>query len=531
MKSIIAITLIIVATTLNAQDINWLIGDGGPEMERSWDITTTGDQGVIITGQFTGNLEIEGQTYENKGISDIFVIKYNEDGNMVWVTTFGSDKEDVALDIETDSENQTYVTGYFTGSMIINGTTHTPVGWDIFLIKIDESGKIITMAHPECPGSEIGYGLSIGANNQIAITGWFQDTISFSGETQLASHGGSDILIAVYNSDLNFQWAKNAGTEGVEYGYKISSDQWGNFYVTGVAGPGTAFDDFELEAEGVYIAKYNSQGDATGLTYHSGNGVNSISSNHSGEGYITGRLTGSATFPAENPFSISSYQGTDDGYVAQFDTALNWNWAKIATGPGSNKGRAVFSDAEGNAFVAGSFQQEITLNDTTTISGLETDNAYLAKYSNQGDLKYVKSSLGTGANIPTAVAQKNETAYLSGWFAESLSFDSTLATTNNIDLFLVSITEKVNGTYLSTHINNKAIYVYPNPAKDFIKISGENLAIDSQISIYNSHGKVITKTNSVNAEKGINLQKIPAGLYVVLVENSHQNHTIIFIKQ
>ena len=67
--------------------------------------------------------------------------------------------------------------------------------------------------------------------------------------------------------------------------------------------------------------------------------------------------------------------------------------------------------------------------------------------------------------------------------------------------------------------------LYPNPAKDIIRIEG--LEGEHEISIYNTMGMKV-KTTTLQGDTEINISELPAGLYLVHMGN---RHTLKFIKE
>ena len=64
---------------------------------------------------------------------------------------------------------------------------------------------------------------------------------------------------------------------------------------------------------------------------------------------------------------------------------------------------------------------------------------------------------------------------------------------------------------------------YPNPVADKLYI--ENITSGSTVSIYNQVGQLVLEV--LNAQQGIDVSSLPAGLYVV----KNQSSTLKIIKQ
>ena len=55
----------------------------------------------------------------------MFVVKYDEAGNVVWAKRAGGNGIDFCFDISADNSGNTYITGSFNGTATFGGTTLT----------------------------------------------------------------------------------------------------------------------------------------------------------------------------------------------------------------------------------------------------------------------------------------------------------------------------------------------------------------------------------------------------------------------
>lgn len=101
-------------------------GEGNSDEPESVDIDLTKDT-IYITGE-TG-------TYAENGTSDCVIIKYNSTGDLQWNKTWGKDLADYGKGIAVDTHNE---------NIYITGTTETTTDYDdIFLLKYDLNGNKI----------------------------------------------------------------------------------------------------------------------------------------------------------------------------------------------------------------------------------------------------------------------------------------------------------------------------------------------------------------------------------------------------
>ncbi|MDR3680492.1 MAG: T9SS type A sorting domain-containing protein [Flavipsychrobacter sp.] len=66
---------------------------------------------IYMTGVFTDTVVFDGKTLISNGGYDVYLTRYNVDGNLNWLTSIGGTKDDAAFGIATDNTNAIYVTG------------------------------------------------------------------------------------------------------------------------------------------------------------------------------------------------------------------------------------------------------------------------------------------------------------------------------------------------------------------------------------------------------------------------------------
>jgi hypothetical protein len=98
---------------------------GGPKDDRCFSVRQTPDNGIIFTGI----------TYSfGAGDRDVYVVKTDSHGKVLWEKTFGGNKSDVGHCVRLTSDGGYIVTGYTASfSKALN---------DIYLIKLDSVGNV-----------------------------------------------------------------------------------------------------------------------------------------------------------------------------------------------------------------------------------------------------------------------------------------------------------------------------------------------------------------------------------------------------
>ncbi|MBX3043024.1 MAG: SBBP repeat-containing protein [Candidatus Kapabacteria bacterium] len=139
---------IVVAKLDSNGDIVWIKSAGGNGGELGQDISVDNFCNVYITGNFSESVTFESGesnevTFTSEGLSDIYLAKYDNSGNLVWVKANGSTDNDGGAGVAVDNSGNIYNTGRFSNTITFgtgetNETTFTSNGaFDIYVNKYE----------------------------------------------------------------------------------------------------------------------------------------------------------------------------------------------------------------------------------------------------------------------------------------------------------------------------------------------------------------------------------------------------------
>ena len=177
---------------------------GGSEYSRSLTLDPFGN--IVIAGHFEYDIHFEDITISNKGGVDFFFAKYDTDGNILWAKSGGGPgKLDNAYDVTTDAKGNILVTGHFTNTAYFDDVEKQSNGKsDAFIAKYDEDGALIWVRTFGGNGNQkkldLGQSVVNDINGNVVVTGYFSGTVKF-GDFNLVSEGLEDIFIIVLDSD------------------------------------------------------------------------------------------------------------------------------------------------------------------------------------------------------------------------------------------------------------------------------------------------------------------------------------------
>jgi len=510
-------------TTTHAQapEFVWAVRAGSGEFDFGRGIAMDDLGNIFVTGDFRGTVLFGDTTLTSAGTLDMFIAKYNVDGNFLWVNQAGATGGALGYGVVTDGSGNIIVAGDFWGMANFGGDTTLTTAGGIFIAKYDGDGNLLWVE--QAGGSVLWSGIAIDGSGNSIVTGSFIETATF-GDTTLTS-AGRDMFIIKYDGDGTFLWVESAGVRNITeavYGFSVAMDALGNIIVTGsLLGTATFFGgDITLTSAGsfdIFIAKYDGNGNflwvkqAGGTLHDTGWG---ITTDGSGNIIVTGHFTGTATFGN----TTLSGGGSENIFIAKYDGDGNFLWAKQAGGGnGDRRGRGIVTEGLGNIIVTGNFRGTATFGNTI-LSSAGSDDIFVAKYDGDGNFLWVKQAGGSGFERGREIATDGSgNIVLTGDFGGTATFgDTTLTSAGSQDIFIAKL-DLVTGIE-EEFVLPKSFNLsqsYPNPFNPSTTIEF-SVPVNSNVrlTIYNLLGQVVTTL--VNEE-------ISAGNYSVIWNGTNKN--------
>jgi uncharacterized delta-60 repeat protein len=364
-------------------DLKWVSQYNGPinQFDRANDLALDENGNVYVTGS------IATRDIEDFGIiSDIATIKYNALGQQQWVTVFSREGHDEGNALAVDA----------SGNVFISGITEAVNGFvDFVTIKYNSAGVQLWSAFFEGAGRDddgLVHDLVLDKAGNVYITGalpvYIINALSFLNQTNYAT--------VKYNNNGEQQWAATYDGPGnaSDIAFAAGLDNNGNVYITGRS----QIDNFDFatikyDANGVkkWVKRYNGQNDQI----KGGPDVaTALALDKEGNVHVTGGITRLIT--------------GSDYTTYKYDSDANRIWKKTYNGPGIGPDRAsaITVDANGSVFITGASEGGATQADYATV-----------KYDKNGDTKWVRRYNGpaNATDQPAAIAaDENGNVYVTG---------------------------------------------------------------------------------------------------------------------
>lgn len=222
----------------------WSQGIGSLNPDVGYGVAVDASNSIFLTGKFSNTVNFGGGPLISAGLSDVFVVKYDQGGAHQWSTRLGGPNADTGYGIGADASGGVVVTGIFN---------------DAFLVNYDTNGVQQWSQSFDCSDILQSMDLAISPAGTIAITGNFRGTTNLGGGP-LASAGDYDIYLAIYDASGSHRWSQRFGNTGADWGYGGAFDPSGNLIATGSFLASVDFGGGALVSAGqsdVYLVKFD----------------------------------------------------------------------------------------------------------------------------------------------------------------------------------------------------------------------------------------------------------------------------------
>jgi uncharacterized delta-60 repeat protein len=408
------------------------------------------DHGHDVATDSVGNVLLTGWIETATGNEDCHTVKYSPNGDVLWADTYAGSATgtDYGYTLAVDQNGNTYVGGFGNGD--------NPATFDIFVLKYDSNGNRVWTQRWTSPITNYSaYAYSIAVDNQgnVFTTGFESDgftdgefiTLKFNSSGVLqwatpyngstssidyANHivvdsdgnsyitgwsGGAnnlhDMTTIKYDPDGNELWVKryNGSADDNDYAYWLALDGSGNVYVAGQSVETGSDNDittikYAPNGDEIWVRHYDGPAhgydagqaiavDADGNAYVTGNhtiatGLECVTLKYSAAGDLLWTASFNGPDASGGVFisialddTASAYVtgfvfsgGAGDSATVKYDTNGIEQWAQLYDGPGhsSDGAYAIAVDNNHNVAIAGYSTGAGTDYDYTTIKYVET---------------------------------------------------------------------------------------------------------------------------------------------------------------
>ncbi|MEM8929076.1 MAG: hypothetical protein AAGC45_12820 [Bacteroidota bacterium] len=205
-------------------NLEWRKFFGGTNNDRSFGVVNAHDGGYILTGASESD---DFDITNPKGSYDFWAVKVDKTGNFVWENSYGGTGIDQAQDIFATLDGGYVMVGNTFSSDTQVTKNHGQS--DVWLIKIDANGQLLWQKSFGGTGFDAAHSIRGTSDGGLLICG---NSKSFDGDVG-ENFGENDIWIFKTDASGNMQWEKSFGGLSLDFGYDAIETDNGTIILVG----------------------------------------------------------------------------------------------------------------------------------------------------------------------------------------------------------------------------------------------------------------------------------------------------------
>ncbi|UOQ52232.1 T9SS type A sorting domain-containing protein [Hymenobacter cellulosivorans] len=482
-------------------------------------------------GSFSGSLDLGGTVLTARSAdTDAYLAKYTSSGTLAWVRHLSSAAQDIAHDVALDAAGNVYLTGSYTDDLDLGNDVALTGGGQIgklFVARFSPQG-LAQWARQSAPAPDNlvgGSGLVVDAGGTVAVTGLCHGSISIGTTTAtLPAPAKGGAFLARFNGATGALltlapgfWYSRTGQEGLYLPHLALAPAGDYYLLTQQAG------DQTLEVGSTTLLP-GGTGDAVATRISAAGTVIwaqhlAIGNNPQANFYYRGRTDAAGNLYLAGTFSGTAHasgttivsSGDYDAFLLKYSPQGAVEWLRTSGGTGLDRWSDLSLDAQGNAYVTGSFASTATIGSTSLTSAGGSDVA-VACYSPQGQVRWAQRAGGPGNDHAYFLGLEERAVRVLGSFTDGSAFGSVVLNSSlaSGELF-VGVLQ--NPVLAARAAQPQALAgLYPNPATEVVRLP--TMPGGTHIQFIDRLGRVARET-TVSAAAQVSVRGLAPGLYTL----------------
>jgi hypothetical protein len=199
------------------------------------DIKIDQEGNVYLTGAFERELKIHDQVFKSNGRSDSYLAKLNPELKVQYLKQHGGIYTDYGKSLEVDSLNNVIVTGSFSGQLVTEShdTLVSKGKLDVFIMKYNPNGELLWTRNFGGLANEYVSSCILNTHDDVYVNGSFRGEIE-EGDFKIKSAGfSSDAFVAKYTGEGQFRFIEAIGDTNTDFAGRMLIDSLNYIYLTG----------------------------------------------------------------------------------------------------------------------------------------------------------------------------------------------------------------------------------------------------------------------------------------------------------
>ena len=319
-------------------DLVWQRCLGGTLMEEPGMIRQVADGGYFVLGSTRSD---DGDVEDHIGGKDIWLVRLDEAGAIVWAKCYGGEANDVGTSILEMANGELLVLGSTTSSEMENYQAEQ----DLVLLHIAGDGELLRQ---KCFGGSSQDGASamlLLEDGSILVTGF---TVSNDGDVS-GNHGSSDGWIVKLAPDWMIEWQRCIGGSSPDNVHALVAGQEATYYVA--LSTASSDGDISVSYGGVdyFIVHFDLNGEVLNVSSFGGSNTDGPWS------MVFGADLGLMVFGVSQSSDgdITSPKGDLDAWLINTSSSLDLTWDRSLGGSGADSGRDMCFAHDGSLIMVG----------------------------------------------------------------------------------------------------------------------------------------------------------------------------------
>ena len=366
-------------------DILYKNNFGGSDNDHFFSVTAAPD-GVVAVGN----------SYSGGSSMDAIIARFDNGGNVVWKRTFGGDGGDYFYSVAAVSDGFVavgYSQDFGTGDW---KNVKGKGGSDTTLVKFDNNGNVVWKKN--FGGEGIDNFCSVAAVPGGFIAAGYSNEFSFGNEDWAGTRANGDVdaILVRFDSNGDAVWKKNLGGAEIDRFYSVTVAADG-FIAVGNSNSLGSGDWVGFDKKGGFDAiavKYDEDGDVVWKKSLGGAGWDGyFSVTAVSDGFIAAGVSWAGSFGNGDWTGVKG-KGTTDAVLVKYDGKGNVVWKKNFGGEGANEFLSVTAVSDGVAAVGSS--SSFGSGDWFGFDGRGGNDAIIVKYDSEGEVAWKRNFGGPG---------------------------------------------------------------------------------------------------------------------------------------
>jgi hypothetical protein len=524
---------------------------------------------IYIVGEFNSkNLNVGGHII-SKGntvhdlVLNVFLIKYNADGTVIWAKSIKAQDHAAIAGIDIDLENNIILSIYADNNYLDLDSVrvYSKKASNMVIAKYSERGKLIWAKSLGCDHVLDGIGgLVVDSDNNFYISGYYGATIYDDDGTVIVERKIIDVdegYIMKFNNNGKFLWIKTITGPKFEHIRSMTLDKNQNIILYGqFGGKSMSIDSLTIENSGdlqsfgnyyydIFLIKLNKDGKA--MWIKSLNGKRNewpnfkIMTDQENNIYATGAFESDTIYFSNSKYELKNKTNPlnfADLFYSKFDPDGNLIWAKVMHNGIIEIDHLMLEvEPNGNFFIGSNYDNTVFKTGNLVLPENKGLNDVFILYCN-ADGKILSHMTFGGKDldwIKDAVKDQNDDLYILGMYlSDTLYIGSNLLINSNTDrssdLYIAKLS-KDSLNYIRPIVKSKSISVHPNPASNHLFLTIPNNWDENKniiISLIDNLGKDI-KLSSEKISKyeySINTKLLNNGVYYLKIISGENSEVV-----